>query len=88
MFPSVPTISRVTSDDIEVNGYHIPKGSGVGLHIYSIHHDPAVFRDPHTFRPERWMEKEVPVDEKPYCYVPFSGRIIELTIKSIKSTKH
>ena len=73
MYPSVPAISRITTEDLELNGYHVPKGSGVGLHIYSIHMDPDVYPEPHAFRPERWLQKEVPIDEKPYCYVPFSG---------------
>jgi cytochrome P450 len=28
----------------------------VGVHSWSVTHDPANFKDPYAFRPERWLE--------------------------------
>jgi cytochrome P450 len=33
----------------------IPEGAVVGMSHLAIHFDPAIFEDPHEFRPERWM---------------------------------
>ncbi|TFK79161.1 cytochrome P450 [Polyporus arcularius HHB13444] len=45
-------ILAVTQDDV-YRGYLIPKGAVVWANIWSMMHDPAVFPDPHEFRPER-----------------------------------
>jgi cytochrome P450 len=37
--------------------------------IYLLHHDPAIYRDPHTFRPERFMH--APPD--PRTWIPWGG---------------
>ncbi|XP_063711053.1 cytochrome P450 4V2-like isoform X1 [Symsagittifera roscoffensis] len=73
MFPSVPSIGRTLTDDIEIEGYKLLQGTQVILHIYAIHHDPELYSEPYTFNPDRWINKEVPIDEHPYCYVPFSA---------------
>lgn len=39
------------------NTYAFPGGTNVGLQIFSLHHNPSVFPDPLTFRPERWLEE-------------------------------
>ena len=75
VFPSVPAISREMNENVELNGYKIPKGSDVMVHIYAIHHDESVFPEPNSFKPDRWLNKEIPLDEKPFCFVPFSGYI-------------
>ena len=76
LFPSAPCILRKTSEEIELKGYKLPKGSELLLSLFAMHHDASVYPEPHAFKPERWLEKEVPLDEKPFCYVPFSGYFI------------
>lgn len=34
----------------------IPPGTIVGCAAYTLHHDPEVFPEPFSFRPERWMD--------------------------------
>ena len=75
MYPSVPNYGRSLTEDDEINGYKLLKGTYVMLQAYGIHHDPDVYREPYKFDPERWIRKEVPVEENPFCYIPFSGTI-------------
>ncbi|KUI61213.1 Fumitremorgin C synthase [Cytospora mali] len=42
-------------DDV-FRGYRIPKGSVVIPNVWSIHMDERVYKDPHLFLPERWLE--------------------------------
>lgn len=37
-------------------GVFIPPGAVVGCAAYTLHHDPDVFPEPFSFRPERWMD--------------------------------
>lgn len=48
---------EVLSGGIEVDGHHIPQGTEIGTPIYAIHHEPAYFPAPFSFRPERWLNQ-------------------------------
>ncbi|KAK7438570.1 hypothetical protein VKT23_017905 [Stygiomarasmius scandens] len=45
---------RVSEDNI-FNGYFIPKGSLVLANIWKMTHNPSVYHDPDTFKPERFI---------------------------------
>ena len=47
-------ISRVSKEDTEIAGTFIPKGTKTTVDIYHMHHNPIVWNDPETFRPERF----------------------------------
>ncbi|KAF9890442.1 hypothetical protein FE257_005847 [Aspergillus nanangensis] len=49
---------EVEETGAKVHGQYIPPGVDVGTCIYSIHHNPAYYPDPFTFRPERWIADE------------------------------
>ncbi|KAH9924330.1 cytochrome P450 [Epithele typhae] len=51
-----PGLAHATSEDDEFEGYFIPKGTAVNVNAWAILHDPAVFEDPETFKPERFMK--------------------------------
>ncbi|KAJ8521498.1 hypothetical protein ONZ45_g1791 [Pleurotus djamor] len=53
------TPHAVTVDD-EYHGYYIPKGSTIFANLSGILHDPEMFPDPDTFRPERFLETSNP----------------------------
>lgn len=61
---------RVMRRDAEYKGYRLPAGWVVRLEIAGTHENPAVWPDPATFDPERWL-----ADEKrpPHSYIPFGG---------------
>ncbi|PBK67072.1 cytochrome P450 [Armillaria solidipes] len=62
---------RVKEDDV-YSGYHIPKGATVIANIWGITHDPELYPDPHTFRPERHLGSHPETD--PYKFVWGFGR--------------
>ncbi|CAM0143106.1 unnamed protein product [Umbelopsis sp. WA50703] len=45
---------RLTEEDTELAGTVIPKGVHVQAEIFLAHHNPAVWKDPEQFRPERF----------------------------------
>ncbi|CAG7721962.1 unnamed protein product, partial [Allacma fusca] len=51
-------IARRVLEDVAVGGYIIPKDSLVFSNIYAAHHDPEVWDDPHSFKPERFLSSD------------------------------
>jgi cytochrome P450 len=51
---------EVLAGGITIDGEHIPAGVVVGTPHYTIHHNPAYFRDPFSFIPERWIPGSAP----------------------------
>jgi len=50
-------VHRAT-EDIQYNGYLIPKGASVVGNHWGIFRDPSVFPSPELFKPERWLTEE------------------------------
>ncbi|KAL5532092.1 hypothetical protein ACEPAF_5656 [Sanghuangporus sanghuang] len=48
-------LPHVASEDCVFNGYYIPKGSIIQANIWQFLHDPEIYKDPHAFRPERFL---------------------------------
>lgn len=46
---------HTATEDIEYNGLHIPKGSTLLPAVWSFLHDPAVYPDPESFNPGRFL---------------------------------
>ena len=56
-----------SSEDVEFEGYTIPKGSIVWGNFWSSHHDEKLWKDPWKFKPERFLDgqgKLLPADHK------------------------
>ncbi|KAK3589276.1 hypothetical protein CHS0354_008339 [Potamilus streckersoni] len=43
-------------EDVELEGYTIPKEATIMINIWTIHHDTAIWGDPWTFRPKRFLD--------------------------------
>ncbi|XP_037488398.1 cytochrome P450 85A1-like [Triticum dicoccoides] len=52
-------LMRKTTQDVEMNGYVIPKGWRIYVHTREINYDPFMYPDPTTFNPWRWLEKNM-----------------------------
>lgn len=52
--------------------YFLPAGTLVSVQIHSLHHNPAIFKDPDEFRPERWDSPPEQLEKMNRDYMPFS----------------
>ena len=56
--PTIAFLGRVIPNDIVLKGHLIPAKTFIMLSSISHGRDPKYFRDPETFRPERWLEEK------------------------------
>ncbi|XP_058756884.1 cytochrome P450 85A-like [Vicia villosa] len=52
-------VLRKTSQDMELNGYLIPKGWRIYVYTREINYDPFLYPEPLAFNPWRWMDKSL-----------------------------
>lgn len=52
------TIPHCTSKDTSLNGYFIPKDTCVFINQWQINHDPELWKDPTSFKPERFLSAD------------------------------
>ncbi|XP_062116681.1 flavonoid 3'-monooxygenase [Humulus lupulus] len=82
LHPSTPlSLPRMASEDCEINGYHIPKGSTLLVNVWAIARDPEQWTDPLEFRPERFLaggeKAHVDIRGNDFEVIPFgAGRRI------------
>ncbi|KAF5277794.1 hypothetical protein FQR65_LT03774 [Abscondita terminalis] len=72
MYPSVPLISRLVTEDVVYDGQVIPKGVILILFPYQLHNNPTLFPNPDVFDPERFNPENSKTTNV-YSYVPFSA---------------
>ena len=58
--------------EAEMAGYTLPADTMVLSNINEIHHDPAVWPEPHLFKPERFLDKGGHFCPPKENYLPFS----------------
>ena len=70
LFAVVPMVSRETSEEVEIDGYLIPKDTTIIIPIYAMQRDERYWgSDADKFRPERFEEEII----NPHAWVPFTG---------------
>jgi len=71
----VPVITRWASEDDELLGKRVPRGTFVMLSIKEVHH--GYWQEPAAFRPERFLPggeyERFPDDQRPFMFIPFSA---------------
>jgi cytochrome P450 len=72
LYPPAWSIGREAMEDMVIGGFSIPKGTQIWLNPWGIHHDPRWYPEPHTFKPERWLDESIKSLPK-YAYFPFGG---------------
>ncbi|CAB3369782.1 Hypothetical predicted protein [Cloeon dipterum] len=70
--PSVFMIGRQVTTDLKFDGFSFPKGTGIYLHIISIHQNPKLYPNPEKFDPDRFLPENA-LGRHPYAYIPFSA---------------
>lgn len=74
LYPPVQYISRELAEDVQWDNELFPKGTTCQIHLYDVMHDPACFKDPQKFDPDRFLP-ENSVGRNSFAYIPFSGGI-------------
>ncbi|XP_047319865.1 cytochrome P450 98A2 [Impatiens glandulifera] len=59
--------------DVKIGGYDIPKGSNVHVNVWAVARDPAVWKNPLEFRPERFLEADVDMKGHDFRLLPFGA---------------
>ncbi|KAK7116551.1 steroid 17-alpha-hydroxylase/17,20 lyase-like [Littorina saxatilis] len=49
-------LPHLTTDDVTLDGYTIPKGATVFANTLVFHRDPEIYPDPEAFKPERFLD--------------------------------
>jgi cytochrome P450 len=66
--PVVDQVSRKLAEPLTLGGHTLPAGTLVGASILGVQRS-AVFPEPDRFRPERFLDGDVPS----YAHIPFGG---------------
>jgi cytochrome P450 len=69
--PVVPEVARTLTRDTTIGGRVLPAGTVVGANIHLAHQRVETYRDPRTFRPDRFLETAA----DPNAWLPFGGGI-------------
>src|SRR5437588_436881 len=72
LYPPAYAIGRLSLEDQEIGGYHIPRGSLVLVSQYVMHRDPRFFPCPEAFDPLRFVP-EMKETRPQFSYFPFGG---------------
>nr|XP_054325939.1 cytochrome P450 2D6 isoform X1 [Pongo pygmaeus] len=65
-------VTHMTSREIEVQGFHIPKGTTLFTNLSSVLKDEAVWEKPFRFHPEHFLDAQGHF-VKPEAFLPFSA---------------
>ncbi|MEW5848932.1 MAG: cytochrome P450 [Myxococcota bacterium] len=66
--PVTMAVARRTGAPVDVEGERLPAGTELLLLVHALHHDPASWRHPDEFQPERWLRGDVVVEG---AFIPF-----------------
>ncbi|ROV86802.1 hypothetical protein VMCG_10851 [Cytospora schulzeri] len=68
-FPVGSRIPMICHDTMTCRDWDIPAHTSISVNHRNLLFDPEVFEEPYAFRPERWLDKSNPIDEKRYFVV-------------------
>ena len=71
LYPPVPGVSRVLTEDVTIDGVRFKKGMYVVINVRHIHRNPHVWPESDTFIPDRFIGTDKTRDV--YSFVPFSA---------------
>lgn len=64
-------IAHRATKNTKLHGYHIPEGTIVLTHLYSMHMDVSHWKDPIVFRPDRFIDSNGNIITQDEYYIPF-----------------
>jgi len=72
-YPFFPAVAAKVRHDFHWRGYHFPKGRRVLLDLHGTNHDPRLWKDPKTFRPERFGGRAALEEQDAFAPIPQGG---------------
>ncbi|KAL0464694.1 UNVERIFIED_CONTAM: cytochrome [Sesamum latifolium] len=74
LHPAAPLlVPHKAVDDVEINGYIVPKNAQVLVNVWAMGRDSSVWPNPDAFMPERFLETETDVHGQHFELLPFGG---------------
>ncbi len=70
LYPPVPVLARQNIAADRLGDVDVPPQSLILMVPWLLHRTPSLFKDPHLFRPDRFMNGKKPT---PYSYIPFAS---------------
>jgi cytochrome P450 len=68
--PVLPNAApRMVKEPVEIGGWDYEPGACLLANSYLVHHDPEIYTDPYSFKPERFLEE----GPGTYTWIPFGG---------------
>jgi cytochrome P450 len=72
LYPPAHQYGRQSTQELEINGYLVPKNTVIGINVYRMHRREDLWQDAGVFLPERWA-KENEANIPPRAYLPFGN---------------
>jgi len=69
--PAAGTLPRVASEDHELAGFKVKKGTFIRTNPFYLYAHDGHFEEPEKFKPERWNKKNADLDS--FVFIPFSA---------------
>nr|XP_034905760.1 geraniol 8-hydroxylase-like [Populus alba] len=75
--PAPLLLPRKAVSEVEMQGFTVPKNAQILINIWAIGRHPAIWPDPNSFKPERFLECQADVKGRDFELIPFgAGRRI------------
>jgi cytochrome P450 len=76
LYPPVPIMTRVTTEDIVIGGKHLPKPTLIVIPIFAVHRHRLLWDEPDRFDPDRFLpEKEAGYPRTQFMPFGFGQRV-------------
>lgn len=73
LYPPLWALSRKSTEDCDLGGFHVPAGTVVGVSQYVMQRDERYWDEPEEFRPERWLQLASEADRNRLTSFPFGA---------------
>jgi cytochrome P450 len=71
----VGMLARMTTEDTEIQGHHVPAGTSLMLGLYQTMRMAPYWQDPDRFDPERFSAERREDQSHKYAFTPFGGNV-------------
>lgn len=74
LYPAINFLFRTCQSSCSIKNYSFQKGDVIGLDVYSLHNSEDYWPEPKKFRPERFLEKDVKIEnDDSGVFMPFGA---------------